>query len=127
MLSDVLATIDNLEEAIDVAIGIIGEGATMEFLGYCRNAISLEQIEAIMADPGGAELPHKLGDLYAVISWMAANGVDKTVRTAAAVILGRLAPEFGVLLARDMIRASPRFLTEQGYLAFAARHKEFLK
>ena len=127
MLSDVLANVGNIEEAIDVAIGVIGEGAAMEFLGYCRNAISLERIKAIIADPGGAKLPKQLGDLYAVISWMAANGVDATVRAAAAVVLSRLAPEFGVLLARDMMRASPRFLTEKGYLAFAAQHKEFLK
>ena len=110
-----------------LAIGIIGEGAAMEFLGYCRNAISLERIEAIVANPGGAELPNGLGDLYAVISWMAANGVEGKVRAAAAVLLNRLAPEFGVFLARDMLRASSSFLTEKGYLTFAAKHKEFLK
>jgi hypothetical protein len=127
MLSDVLATVGDVEDAVDVAIGVVGEGAAMEFLGYCRDAISLKRIQEILADPTNAQLPEKLGDLYALLSWMATNGADGGVRAAAATLLGRLAPEFGVLLARDMMRASPRFMTEKGYLAFAAKHKEFLK
>ena len=126
MLSDVLKRLGDVEAAIDVLIGIVGEGAAMEFAGYCRNAISLERIEAIVADPEGASLPEEIGDLYAFISWMAANGTNTKVRHAAGVLLGRVPPELGILLARDMIRASPRFLADKGYLAFAAAHKEFL-
>lgn len=127
MLSDVLSDVQSVDDVLDVAIGVVGEGAAMEFHGYCKQAISFQSIQKIVESPADAPLPQSLGDLYAVISWMASNGAAANVRSAAGVLLNRISPELGVFLARDMIRASPKFLTDKHYLVFVSRHKEFLK
>ena len=98
----------------------------MEFLGFCDSAITEEKIQVILDDPSNAELPKKLGDQYALISYLCALATDKQVRNAAGELLNRLSPELGVLLARDMLHANPAFAREKGYLEFVAAHRELL-
>ena len=64
--------------------------------------------------------------LYVVTSWFAANGKDKSVAKAAAVLLSRLPPEFAVVLARDMLKANPVFVRESGYKDFLKQHGKLL-
>lgn len=127
MLSDGLKSFPNVSDALDVMIGIVGEGAAMEFFGYISNAISEESIEAIIADPENCELPSEVGDQYALISYLAHKGNDTNIRKSAGALLGRFSPELGVLLARDMIRANARFAVDPSYLKFAGEHQEFLQ
>ena len=94
-------------QASDVILGIVGEGAAAEFLGYCDTAISEETIRAILADPARAELPAKLGDLYALLAYVSANVKQREIASAAGVLIGRLAPELALLLIRDLLRVDP--------------------
>jgi hypothetical protein len=55
-----------------------------------------------------------------LISYLAHKAEDQKIRKAAGVILSRLPPELGVLLARDMMRANAKFAVEKNYLDFAA-------
>jgi hypothetical protein len=126
MMSDALKRFSKVSEALDVVIGIVGEGAAMEFMGYTDQAISGEAIRAIIDSPGTCDLPEGVGDQYALISYLAYQARDSKVRKAAGVLLSRFAPELGVLLARDMIRGNAKFAIDPAYLAFAAEHQEFL-
>ena len=110
----------------DVLIGIVGEGAAVEFIGYSQAVLSEEDVRAIIADPRRATLPEELGPLYALVSYLVARSPEPEVLRAAGVLLPRLQPEFAVLLARDLLRVNPRFVTDPGYLAFVDAHKELL-
>jgi hypothetical protein len=127
MLSDALRRFSKISDSLDVVIGIVGEGAAMEFIGYTAQAISEEAIRAIIESPDTCDLPDDVGDQYALISYLAYQAKDAKVRKAAGALLGRFAPELGVLLARDMIGANRKFAVDPAYLSFAAKHQEFLQ
>jgi len=127
MLSDSLRRFPKISESLDMIIGIVGEGAAMEFLGYANDAISEETIKEIIQAPETAELPESVGDQYALISYLASQAKDQEIRLAAGKLLHRFSPELSVLLARDMINASAKFAVDPSYLSFAAKHQEFLK
>jgi hypothetical protein len=126
MVSDALTALGKPKDAHDVILGIVGEGASAEFLGYCENAISEEAIRAILADPASARLPEKLGDLYALLAYVAGTARDRKIVEAAGVLLGRLSPELAVLLVRDLLRVDPLFSRHPAYRKFVAKHAELL-
>jgi len=127
MLSDAIKELGGAETAADVMTGIVGEGAAIEFLGYCRGAISEAKIWEILKNPAKASLPESPGDQYALIGYVVSRAADAKFREAAGALLNRLAPEFAVLLARNLLQAWPGFAAEKAFLSFAGRHKEFLK
>jgi hypothetical protein len=126
MVSDALQALGNPLEAADVLLGIVGEGAATEFLAYARNSLSEEAITAILDNPITAELPARLGDLYALLAYIASRAREKAIVEAAGVLIGRLSPELGVLLIRDLLRADPLFSRHRAYRDFVARHKDLL-
>lgn len=126
MASDALKSLGKPTAASDVLLGIVGEGAALEFLAYARNSLSEEAITAILASPTTADLPGKLGDLYALLAYVASRAKEKPVVEAAGVLIGRLSPELSVLLIRDLLRADPLFSRHRAYRDFVDKHKELL-
>ena len=102
--------------------GIVGTGAAIEFASFVKKAINERQMRAIVDDPKNAEIPTGLDGIYLLTSWLAHNADEMAVSQASAELLGRLPPEFGVVLARDMLKARPGFLREAGYKDFLKTH-----
>lgn len=127
MLSDALAKFSDFKTALDLIIGIVGEGAALEFHGYISNALNEEAIRKIIENPETETLPTSISDQYALISYLAHHANDVSIRKSSGIILLRLDPELGILLARDMIRANAKFAIEKTYLEFAAKHHEFIQ
>ena len=126
IVSDILSSQDSFKDCQDIILGVVGEGAMMEFIGYCESAISEEIIEKIIADPSAANLPKKLGDQYALISYLSFN-LDKTdVQKGAEVLLSRFAPELGVLLLRNCLKLHPKFAMKKGVQEFISKHKDVI-
>ena len=126
MVSDILSSQDSFKDCQDIILGVVGEGAMMEFIGYCESAISEEIIEKIIAEPSAAKLPKKLGDQYALISYLSFN-LDKTdVQKCAEVLLSRFAPELGVLLLRNCLKLHPKFAMKKGVQEFISKHKDVI-
>ena len=126
MVSDILSSQDSFKDCEDIILGVVGEGAMMEFIGYCESAISEEIIEKIIANPSAAKLPKKLGDQYALISYLSFN-LDKTdVQKGAEVLLSRFAPELGVLLLRNCLKLHPKFAMKKGVQEFISKHKDVI-
>ncbi len=111
----------------DVLVGIVGEGPAIEFIAFTNSTLREEQVRAILADPAHAAIPDELGPLYALVSYISARGKERDVLRASGVLLGRIPVEFGVLLARDLLRLSPGFAANPGYLAFVRQHKGLLR
>jgi hypothetical protein len=126
MASDAMRGMGGPKSARDVIPGIVGEGAAIEFAAYCEGAMSEEQIRAIMKAPKSAALPAKIGDQYALVSYVGANAHKKSVQTAAAVLVNRLPPEMGVLMLRDILKVAATFTRTKGYRQFIKEHGETL-
>ena len=126
MASDALMTFGGPADALDVLIGIVGEGAALELIGFCSRTLSAERVDAIIADPGRAPLPNELGDLHALVCYVAARAKEDVVAAAAGRLLLRLNPELGVVLARQVLHLRPDFATEVGFAQFVERHRVLL-
>ncbi|MEI8303094.1 MAG: MoxR family ATPase [Burkholderiales bacterium] len=122
MLSDVIRAFGAPRAWADLVPGIIGEAAAVEFTGFIRRALSERDILRIIAEPATATLPDKLDGIYLLTSWLALNAGREGVAAAAGALLARIPPEFGVVLARDMLRAGPGFARQPGYKAFLKEH-----
>lgn len=126
IVSDVIKKFGVTDGLYDVLLGIVGEGASIEFSAYCDNAISHERILKIIANPADAPLPRKLGDQYALISYVTSACGEKRVRDAAAALLSRLKPELAILLLRNVLQNSPRFLSDERVKSFMGKHQDLV-
>lgn len=126
MVSDILVTLGQAKDAQDILIGTVGEAAAIEFMGYCDNALSEDAIKAILADPENATLPEKLGDQYALISYVTSAVKDPKILTAAASLVLRFKPELGVLLLRNILQKHPKFANHKEILEFMKKHKDLI-
>ncbi|HBE96447.1 MAG TPA: ATPase [Verrucomicrobiales bacterium] len=126
IVSDVLKQFGVTTELHDVLLGIVGEGASVEFSGYCENAISEERILKILEDTEKASLPRKLGDQYALISYVTSRSNEKPIRDAAAVLLSRLKPELAILLLRNILQRSPRFVSHERVKEFMSQNRDLV-
>jgi hypothetical protein len=118
-----LGLVSMLEE---VAVGTIGEGAAVEFIGFSQNAITEKQVNQILNDPENEKLPKKLGDQYALISHLCSRATEKNVRKGAGVLLSRLPVEMSVLLVRDLLKVYPAFAANPQCNSFLGEHGELL-
>jgi hypothetical protein len=127
MVSDALKALGKPQDASDVILGVVGEGASAEFLGYCSRAISEEAIKEILADAANAELPQALGDLYALLAYITSNVRDKAVMDAATLLIPRLSPELAVLLIRDLLSVDATLIhRNKAVREFTRLHKDLL-
>jgi hypothetical protein len=115
------------QAALDVLIGIVGEGAAIEFAGFSERTLRAERVDAILADPDKSALPTDLGDLYALVAYVAARCDAGAPLHGAGRLLLRFTPELGVLLARQVLRKRPDFAADPGFAAFAARNRAALR
>jgi MoxR-like ATPase len=126
MVSDALKAFGEASQILDVLIGTIGEGAAIEFVSFCKRTLTAEMVEAIIYEPEKSEIPRDMGDLYALISYLAAKGEREAVVKAAGKILSRISPEIATILARMMIKSNGDFSLNKDFLKFTAKHRDFV-
>ena len=126
MASDVLSSLGGPKEAADVLPGVVGQAAAVEFLAFVKRAINDKAIREVVSRPADATLPQDLDGIYLLTSWLAYHAADEQVCAASAVLLQRLPPEFGAVLARDMIKCRPEFVRDPGYREFLKTHGHLL-
>jgi hypothetical protein len=126
MVSDILQKLGSAKDSQDLFLGIVGEAAAIEFMAYCDNALSEEAIRKILEDPENAKLPQKLGDQYALISYVTGTAKDKSILDAAASLILRFKPELGVLLFRNILQKHPKFVTNKKIVEFMKKHHDLI-
>ena len=126
MLSDVVNRMGSPKEAADTLIGVVGEGAALEFIGFCERSLTERTLLKILKSPEEAKLPTGVGELYALISYVSARAKDDAVLDSAARLLARLSPELAVLLIGDILRVNPALTRKPGYLDFIRQHGDLL-
>jgi len=126
MVSDALKAFGEAGSILDVLIGTIGEGAAIEFVSFCKRTLTAEMVEAIIADPDGSSIPNDMGDLYALISYLAARASRLDTVNAAGKLLARISPEIATIMARLMIKANGSFSLNKDFLKFVRKHRDFV-
>ena len=113
---------DGLQE---VAAGTVGEGASVEFVGFARVFRELPDYETIVRRPQGTKIPENVAARYAVASMLALRTQQKDMK-AVMQYVARMTKEFQILTVTEMTRRIPALAETSSYITWAAENKDLL-
>lgn len=116
MASDAIKTFGSVKAAADILPGIVGEGPATELAAFEKNTRIALIIEEVLRDPEHAEMPKALDQLWALTTALTAGakGGERS-ENVISIMLGRLPADFAAVLARDVIKANPRFVMKPAF------------
>jgi hypothetical protein len=109
----------------DNVAGEVGEGAAAEYTGFRRIYMGLPDVDAVLLDPKGADVPADPATLYALTGAIARKATKDNFGRVSDY-LGRLPVEFNVMAARDSIRLQPDIKSSKSFLEWASKYSEVL-
>lgn len=118
---------DSLDSALffDNCAGEVGEGAAAEFTGFRRIYMSLPNVDAILLDPAGADVPKDPATLYALTGALARKATKDNFDRVSKY-LSRMSPEFNVMATKDAIKMQPSIRHSRAFVEWAAVNAEVL-
>ena len=118
---------DSLDSALffDNCAGEVGEGAAAEFTGFRRIYMSLPNVDAILLDPAGADVPKDPATLYALTGALARKSTKDNFDRVSKY-LSRMSPEFNVMATKDAIKLQPTIRHSRAFVEWAAANAEVL-
>lgn len=109
----------------DNVSGEVGEGAAAEYTGFRRIYQSLPNVDSILLDPMGADVPQDPATLYALTGALARKSTkdnfDRVMRYT-----NRMSPEFNVMCTKDAIKLQPAIKHSRAFVEWASKHAEVL-
>lgn len=117
----------SLENALffDNCAGEVGEGAAAEYTGFRRIYLALPNIESILLDPAGADLPADPATLYALTGALARKSTKDNFDRVSKY-LSRMSPEFNVMATKDAIKLCPAIKSTRSFVEWASKNAEVL-
>lgn len=111
----------NLSPAVQAAAfsGAVGEGAATEFLAFLRLYRELPNVDAILMNPDGGDIPTAPATLYALTGALAHRTTEQNfgrIARYAERLLTAGSGEFAVMLVRDAIKRHPAVTATQAYV-----------
>jgi hypothetical protein len=125
MASDVLDAGHGAAIELELLRGCIGEGPATELVAFLSVYRSLVSPDAILLNPGTADIPDDLGALYAVCGALARKASDKNIDRLC-TYLDRLPAEFAVMVITEATRRDPALQHTAAFLKFCHRYGEIL-
>jgi hypothetical protein len=118
---------DSLDSALffDNCAGEVGEGAAAEFTGFRRIYMSLPNVDSILLDPAGADVPKDPATLYALTGALARKSTKDNFDRVSKY-LSRMSPEFNVMATKDAIKMQPSIRHSRAFVEWAAANAEVL-
>jgi hypothetical protein len=109
----------------DNVAGDVGEGAAAEYTGFRRIYESLPNIDAVLLDPKGADVPKDPATLYALTGALA-HKATKDNFDRVSTYINRMAPEFSVMCVKDAIKLQPPIKSTRAFVEWASKNAEVL-
>ena len=109
----------------DNCAGEVGEGAAAEFTGFKRIYMSLPDVDSILLDPAGAEVPQDPATLYALTGALARKSTKDNFDRVSKY-LSRMSPEFNVMATKDAIKLCPAIKHTRSFVEWASKNAEVL-
>ena len=109
----------------DNCAGEVGEGAAAEFTGFKRIYENLPDVDSILLDPAGAEVPQDPATLYALTGARARKSTKDNFDRVSKY-LSRMSPEFNVMATKDAIKLQPAVKHSRAFVEWASKHAEVL-
>jgi hypothetical protein len=109
----------------DNCAGEVGEGAAAEYTGFRRIYESLPDVDSILLDPAGAELPSDPATLYALTGALARKSTKDNFDRVSKY-LSRMSPEFNVMATKDAIKLTPAIKHTRSFVEWASANADVL-
>lgn len=109
----------------DNCAGEVGEGPAAEYTGFRRIYQKMPNVDAILLDPMGAEVPQDPATLYALTGALARKSTKDNFDRVAKY-LGRMTPEFDIMATKDAIKFQPAIKTTRAFSEWANKHADVL-
>lgn len=109
----------------DNCAGEVGEGASAEYTGFKRIYEALPNMDALLLDPKGADVPSDPAVLYAITGALARKATKDNFDRVT-TYTSRLTPEFGVMCVKDAIKLTPAIKTSRSFIEWATKNAEVL-
>lgn len=109
----------------DNVAGEVGEGAAAEYTGFLRIYQNLPDIDSVLLDPEGADVPHDPAVLYAMTGALAKKATKDNFDRVSKY-LRRLSPEFNVMCTKDAIKLQPAIKSTRSFIEWASANAEVL-
>ena len=109
----------------DNCAGEVGEGAAAEYTGFRRIYLALPNIESILLDPAGADVPTDPATIYALTGALARKATKDNFDRISKY-LSRLTPEFNVMATKDSIKLCPAIKSTRSFVEWASKNAEVL-
>lgn len=107
------------------ACGIVGEGTATEFMAFLKVFRELPDIDLVLMNPAGAEVPKDPATLYAVCGALAQKASTQNFGRMVEYA-NRLPPEFSVLLIRDTVRKDKSLALTRAFVEWTSKHSDVL-
>lgn len=99
--------------------GLVGQGYAAEFMSFLKMYRQLPNPDAILLNPGTADVPTQPDVMYATMGALAAH-VTESKMGALCQYIERMPPEYGVCAMKDAIAAKPELVNTHGYIEWAS-------
>jgi len=109
----------------DNVSGEVGEGAAAEYTGFRRIYMSLPDVDSILLDPAGADVPQDPATLYALTGALARKSTKDNFDRVSKY-LSRMSPEFNVMATKDAIKLQPTIKHSRAFVEWASKNAEVL-
>lgn len=109
----------------DNVAGEVGEGAAAEYTGFLRIYQNLPDIDGVLLDPEGADVPSDPAVLYAMTGALAKKATKDNFDRVSKY-LRRLSPEFNVMATKDAIKLQPAIKSTRSFIEWASANAEVL-
>jgi hypothetical protein len=118
---------DSLDSGLffDNVAGEVGEGAAAEYTGFRRIYMSLPNIDAVLLDPAGADIPADPATKYAICGAIARKATKDNFDRVSKY-LSRMSPEFNVMATKDAIKLQPAVKHSRAFVEWASKNAEVL-
>ena len=105
--------------------GAAGEAYAADLLGFLKIFRSLPSIDKILMAPDTEEVPEDPATLYAVCAALVAKSSDQTFPSIVRYA-NRMAPEFSVMLVRDIISKKRELINTRSFVSWSTKHTDVL-
>ena len=124
-VSRALVQSGGLDMAYEIAAGLVGQGAAIEFSGFVRVWQSMPRIPDIIAAPSSTPVPLDPSAKFALACALA-RAADVRTLDSVIVYLDRMGVEFSILAMTQAIARAPELLQTSAHVQWAIRHQTSL-
>jgi hypothetical protein len=106
-------------------VGVLGEGAAVEFTAFLDISDKLPDLDAALKNPDKAKIPKELNVLYAMCAGLAAKVQPKNFEQFLTLV-GRMPKEFEVFAVKLAYRANAKIASSPAFTKWATKHRDVL-